>query len=279
MKSPNISLYQDYRLFLNDYFLYKKKTHQQWSLGIWQRQLGLQSRSTLTMIIKGQRHPSLKLVTTLCNYFKFSERESTHFKKLVELQKRYKNSDKMTLILTKKTDSIVQGLQPKKVPSNEQELQDVLLNPLTHILRELTTVEGFKNDVDWIQKSLYLKVSSQEIAQHIQKLKDYNLLYTQDGTLKAGENNFQFSKPSKDKVFQFHSRILETTKEVLSQSNEDERSFNLSFVNIRKENFSIAKKMLREFQAEFNKLTEEKPGDCVYQLSIQFVPVTLSNPS
>ncbi|MGK5089741.1 TIGR02147 family protein [Bdellovibrionota bacterium FG-2] len=73
--------YGDYRTYLKDRFESEKKRRKHWSYGVWAKELGLQSSSTLIMILNGDRNPGPKLIQQLARYLKLNNTESAHFER------------------------------------------------------------------------------------------------------------------------------------------------------------------------------------------------------
>lgn len=91
----SVKKYQDYKVFLNDYFRLKKELNNQWSLGAWASYMGLQNTSTLSRVLNGERIIGPKLFEKLVRYFEMNEEEIEHFKNLIKRSKieRIINSD------------------------------------------------------------------------------------------------------------------------------------------------------------------------------------------
>ena len=66
--SINIFNYSDYREFLRDFFDMKKRVNPSWSYGLWSSKLGLNSISSITMVINGQRHAGKKIQKSLITF-------------------------------------------------------------------------------------------------------------------------------------------------------------------------------------------------------------------
>ena len=91
VSSNDICTYVDYRSFLRDYFNSEKTRDPQWSFGIWARRLQVKSKSSLTMIMKGQRRPGPGIFEKMCQYFGFNQEQREHFRRLLKLEKQTKN--------------------------------------------------------------------------------------------------------------------------------------------------------------------------------------------
>lgn len=54
----------------------------------------------------------------------------------------------------------------------------------------------------------------------------------------------------------------------------DSRSFHTSFMTVRSDRIDDAKALITRFQKEFNELMDDQSGEDIFQLNIQFFPVT-----
>lgn len=245
-----------------------------WSLGIWKRQLKLKSVSTLTMILHGQRHPGKKLIQQLIEHFDFNSNEKSYFEYLVELQKKTKNLSSSMLMLLSSPERVVENSCATDAVLGEVP-QNLLFKRFTHILREMTLLKNFKPQSDWISEHLLNRVSSASVALAIGQLVTAGFLVrTPAGELKINAVALVSRHEDPNMLLNFHKEILAGSLNALTQVAENQRSFNVTFLNVRTDKIGEAKLKILEFQNEFSRLFEEQPGQAVYQLSLQFFPIT-----
>ncbi len=275
----SIRSYQNYQAFLADHVSSMKVKSQGWSLNVWKRHLGIASAASLSMILNGQRHPGKNLILALAKYFQFNPEEARYFEKLVSLQKKSK-STKMSLFLNQVLSNEDKRLELKVIDEDKlQDLQELLMNPLTHILREMTTLKNFRENVSWISQALKSKYSYEEITELLERAIDVGLIKKIEGEgLKISTLAVRVPKPNERSLELFHQKVLGETVSGINSVPQADRAYHVSYLNIRKENLELAKKMLREFQSEFNQFLTEEQGDEVYQLSMQFIPITSAAP-
>lgn len=263
---PNIYNYKDFREFFQDFIHYKKSSNPFWSYGLWAKDLGLTGASTLSMIMSGKRNPSTKLCKTFAHYFKFSQEESDYFQKLVKIQKQTKNDPEMTKYLLDQD-----GKQEQKTSSEKP----LFFDWRAFVIRELTKLEDFKEDMAWVRRRLDNKLSEQEIEDVIEKLIEHGALSrSEDGRLEATK---QVILPGdnikREDAKSFHTEISELSKRSFDIAIE-RRALNSSTLSVDSSKMDQAKELIRNFQIEFSNLMEEETGDEVYQLNIQFFPLT-----
>ncbi|MCO4792265.1 MAG: DUF4423 domain-containing protein [Bacteriovoracaceae bacterium] len=264
VKQPDIQEYKNYRDFLKDFAQFKKFSNPYWSYGSWAKDLGLNGASTLSMILKGKRHPSKKLADTFCNYFKFNEPDKNYFHELIKIQKQTKDDPTLTVLL----------LEQKGLEENKEE-KPLFFDWRAFAIRELTQMDEFDEDPKWISTKLGGKLSPDESKEIVQKLVEYGALErSPSGRLRATSQVIQPSDGfTRSQARTFHHEVTGLTQDAFELP-INQRAFHSSTLSMKKEKIDEAKKLIREFQINFSKLMEDNPGDEVYQFNMQFFPLT-----
>ncbi len=124
----NIFEFQSYTEFLQNYAETKKSTNAHWSLGLWAKQLGLSSTSTLTNILQGRRPPSATLASEIAkSIIELNKHERDYFQLLVEF---YKAGTNLAL-----KESIQNQMKFVQADSSGPENQDaVIARSIQHLL-------------------------------------------------------------------------------------------------------------------------------------------------
>ncbi len=256
---PNIYDFQDYRDFLKAWFDYKKSNSDYWSYGLWARKLGLKTTSALTMVIKKDRHAGPKMVDKFISYFELGLDAETYFKELVRLNKVTKNDPKLLVMLT--------GNQG----SSQSTKGDLVFQWLAFAIREMSHLEDFKPEWDYILNRLRPHVEIPQVQLLLEKLVQRGILtsdYKVTNKVIAPEGEVNPTE-----VKNYHHSIMELAKEALPIS-PTKRIFTSSTISIASKDIEKAQKMIRDFQVEFGKKMEAKPGDDVYLFNMQFFPLT-----
>jgi uncharacterized protein (TIGR02147 family) len=271
MQKIDVQKYTNYLDFLRNY-VSNKKQNPSWSLGLWKRQLNLKSTSTLTMLLKGQRHPGPKLTQKLSQYFKFDAKDKQYFESLIEIQKKV-NDPNLALFILNSPEFLMHKSQIENTKVNR--IDDLFYKRLSHIIREMCQLREFKSDAKWISQNLLEKIPIAVLEDLIEKMKNANLLKESlEGNLQPMPMQAVANPKSKELIAQFHQEVISGSLTALRLSPENERSFHVTFLNVRADKVSEAREKIMQFQNEFSELFEETPGDAVYQLSIQFTPTT-----
>jgi uncharacterized protein (TIGR02147 family) len=264
-EQPIVTEYSDYRSFFSDFISYKKSSNPFWSYGVWAKDLGLTGASTLSMIMSGKRNPSTKLCQIFSDYFEFNNDETDYFINLVKIQKQTKNNPELTAMLLQQNK--------KKLPAKNE--KPLFFDWRAFVIRELTKLDDFQEDINWVRERLNNRISTQEIKEVIDKLIIHGALERgPSGRLQASSQTIlPGDNISREDARVFHNEISELSRKSFD-IDINQRALNSSTLSIKEKNLSQAKDLIRNFQIEFSKLLEEDGGDEVFQLNIQFFPLT-----
>ncbi len=264
---PDILNYKDYRVYLKDFYQYKKGINPQWSYNAWARMLGISSSSTISMIINGKRNPSDSLVSSFANNCKLSDKETHYFKNLVKIQSRIKDPS-LSVILV---DEFIE--REKMVTEIENSDIALLFNINTAILTEMMKLKDFKNDPKWIEKRLAFPMKV-DIESHINRLVKHGIIEKHDGYLITVKNYCASKNPTDEQICNFHQDSLDLVKQSIRLKADDSVLHATTVINISKERMDEAMKLVREFQQRFTQLLDEESGDELMQLNLSVFPLT-----
>ncbi|MEK6706132.1 MAG: TIGR02147 family protein [Bdellovibrionota bacterium] len=271
-----VQKFTDYRAFLLAHAQDMKKQKPSWSYRCWAKTLGLSATSSITKIIQGQRHPGPLMTEKLIQYFRFRERDAQYFRDLVRLYK-IRRDPKLSVLLMEKMGRQHPGGAIKIL---DDPTFSIVSGWYHFVIREMSRMDSFFEDPEWISKSLRFKATPREVGQAIQKLLQANMLIRDErGRLKVSDGRIHTgSGAASEAIKRYHEQMLENAKQGVRAIPMDEREFTSSVLVVRKENLSRAREAIREFKNKFVELFEETAGEAVYALQIQLYPVTKANP-
>lgn len=135
-------------------------------------------------------------------------------------------------------------------------------------IAELTQIDGFKNDIQWIAKKLSLPSSEVKLA--IETLKKVGLLTEENGKLIKKEKDYIFANVPSAAGRKHHHESLDLAHEALEkQQMTDREFFTVSFAMDPKQ-IADAKRRIREFSESLMAEMQETQPKSVYKLSVQF---------
>ncbi len=270
-KRLNIFEYADYREFLRDFNEMKKRVNPSWSFGLWASKLGLNSISSITMIINGQRHAGKKIQASLIKYFNFNSKETYYFEELVKIAKSSKNDPSLTILMLEQNDDL------KSLREENTEQVDLFFNWKAHCVKELTQLKDFVPDGEWIEKRTNSLIKKEEANKLLTALLKSNFIETSNLNGKESLVAVSAIHPTKEVTMEaakaYHKGLMDNSYEAIN-TNKEKRSLNATTLSVLKDDIPKAKELIREFQIHFSEEIEQNPADEVYQLNIQFFPLT-----
>jgi uncharacterized protein (TIGR02147 family) len=266
--------FTDYRNFLKSYLQRTREKKKEFSLRLWARKLNLNGPSNLSMILTGSRHPGGDFTDRLIDYFRFSQQEEKYFKGLIKLAKATGDSEKTALLFKE-----LKKLHPKKeFRLLDADVFDVMANWYYFAIRELVATKSFKEDHSWISKRLQGKVSVIEVKRALEKMLEFNILKRsgKNGKFMQTEEEITTSTDIVSEALkQFHYQMMTLAQESLRKIPLEMREITGVTLNVNPSKLEQAKKLIREFRMSFSKIIgEENSGEEVFQLNIQFFPLT-----
>lgn len=265
--------YSDYRQLLRDFYWERKKSRAHaWSLGIWARQLGLKSPSTLAMILKGSRNPGPELTGKLAKTLRLGPKEIEYFEDLVTL-KKHQDDPRLSVLIMEKLG--------KQHPSGQFQLLDadtfyLISNWYNYAIREMVNLRDFREDSKWISEQIHFKVTPKEVDEAIEALLRLNLLKRNErGRLVSSAGTLTTNNDIADEgIKRFHEQTLGNASEALRKIDPSRREIIGITFCMRESKLAEAKGILRKFRTEFGRLFESGDGDAVYHLELAFIPLT-----
>jgi uncharacterized protein (TIGR02147 family) len=155
--------------------------------------------------------------------------------------------------------------------SSQSTKGDLVFQWLAFAIREMSHLEDFKPEWDYILSRLRPHVEIPQVQLLLEKLVQRGILtsdYKVTNKVIAPEGEVNPTE-----VKNYHDSIMELAKEALPIS-PTKRTFTSSTISIASKDIEKAQKMIRDFQVEFGKQMEAKPGDDIYLFNMQFFPLT-----
>jgi len=273
--ASNLFEFTNYRSFLSAHYEDAKRKNPRWSYEVWTRKLGLKNNSSIIKIISGQREAGPSITRKLVDYFRFANNERLYFHDLIRLSKA-KKDPQLAVTLMQKIQKSFPGQKQRLLNENE-------FSAISHwwfyAVRQMTKLKTFRNDPKWISKKLKFKVQPKEIRKAINILLELELIK------RDGAKNLRFSNENihtshdvvSEAIKRFHEEMLLNARIAVRSVSIVEREISGQTITISKENISKAKALIRTFEEEFCKILGTGSADEVYQLNVQFFPLTKLN--
>lgn len=269
----NLTQFLDFRTFLVAHAQEQKRRNPHWTFGAWAKRLGLKGTASLTRVLQGNRHPGPHMVESFVRYFAFSEKDAEYFRDLVRLSKLKEDTRLSTLIIEKMGKKFANG----SIKYVDEKTFSVISNWYHLPIREMVRLPDFRPDPAWISKHLTFKVGVREVAQAMRTLTELGLVAVDptgrmtlaEGRLNTGDD------VANEAVKRHHEEMLENARAALRVVPVEKREITSQSIAISSQKLSEAKELIRQFQDKFSELMEDETnGDVIYQMQIQFFPLT-----
>lgn len=270
---PNVTEYLNYREYLQDFYISKKKVNASYSYRIFVNRGELGSPSHLKMVIDGSRNLTLSTIPKYVRALGLKRKTDTQFFELLVHYNQENDADQKIIYFNE-----IMNLKRKKGLSMLEKHQFDLLAHWYHVaIYVLIDLNDFKNDPEWISERLRKKVTARQVRETLDSLETLKLIekdevkgYRQtSGALSTDEDIKSLG------AYRYHQDMLELALDSLKNDLLDVREFNGVTMKISKDKLGILKEKIRSFRKEINELTSNMDEtDQIYQLNIQLFPLT-----
>ena len=259
--------HNNYRDILTEEFEKRKAHNPNYSLRAFSRDLKT-SPSRLSEILQGKQGLSAKKACEIAKILNFNVMETDFFSTLVESEHgRSQMAKKSAKLRLKKF-----GMQEQRRLSLE--LFEIISHWEYLAVAELMLLNGAKDSIKWV--ATRLKISEERAQECIDKLISTGLLKRETGRLQRIDDSL-FMWPTEipsASIKNYHKEIILKSLGALFTTQLHEREYNSLVVPIDAAQIGTAKKMIRDFTVELNKLlTGSRRRNRVYCFSTQLFPM------
>ena len=267
---PDIYGYHDYRVFLRDFFLYRKAMESSFSLRALCREANLAS-GYLPMVLSGLRSLSGKALAKLARPLGLQMPELSYLELLCTMADADSPQVRLDALERIQRFRSYRELNPREI-----EVYRYLTRWYYVAIREMTALEGFRADAAWIQERLRAKVPLKEIEQALEFLKSNGYLEVlPDGTAKLPQKDVQcVGGVYRIALAQFHREMLTRASDSLSHTSSEERTITGHTVAVAPEQYDEVKRILDEALTKIAQLPQSESPSSVYHVALAAFPLT-----
>jgi len=270
-EKPDIFNYNNFRLYLSDYYDYRHRQDTSFTKSYICKELGLpNTRSYFGDIIGGKYLSSIKipLFITLLN---LDKNEATFFRALVNFNQATDPDERELffdqLISLNQTPHSI--LPSRKILKYYKEWYNPVIRTLLHVI-------NVKNDFAYLAKTVHPPITVKQARESIRLLLSLELVYrTTEGFLKP-TNNVLSTGPfnNDDLVMQYQLECLNQARKVILHKNQQPRRIITKMMGISRDAYIKIEKKIEKFNSEITSLVhkDEHSADRVYQLIMQLLP-------
>lgn len=274
-EQKSIFEYTDYRLFLKEYYEERKRENSNFSFRSFANRAGV-SPSLFRDIISRRRNLTLQVMEKYAGVMKLNKRETAYFELLVRFNNSDENSEKNHCFA-----EMIRARGRSGIKFLGAAHYTFFSKWYYSALREVITLDDFREDYNWIGKKLNPPITAGEAKEAVDFLFDIGML----GRNEKGEliqtdavisSEYEMASAA---LRNFHSQMIGLADRAQEAIPRSEREVSSLTLGISQQTLYRIKERIRIFKEELLSIVvdDSSDSDTVCQLNIQLFPLT--NPS
>lgn len=254
--------YQD---FLLEELRSRRSRNPHYSLRAFARDLGMPA-SKLSQNLRGLCGISVAKAEKIALKLQMREDEKQLFLALVESQHA------RSRVARQQAQASLQRIREEKLDELSLETFSTIRDWYHMAILEMTDVEGFRPDPDWIAEKLGLP--RDVVTAAVERLQTVGLLIADGPNWKQTHEDLELPSgvPSRT-IREHHKQILTKAILALDHTAVEKREYSTQTFSFDREQLGEVKNMVREFQRRLSRLTAQGTKDSVYVMSVQVFPL------
>ena len=268
---PDVLQYTNYRVYLRDYYEYKKKTVPAFSLRFFAEKAGLSSHAHLKLTIDGKRNITKNTVVKLIHGLGLDGQRAAYFESLVFFNQAQTDADKQVYYA-----QLLKASPRSKLHKMEKAQFRIFREWHHSAILEMVALKDFRPIPDWISKRLGGLITPAQVTESLKLLVELGLLvktangYRQRDPLITTDDEVQDLM-----VKMYHLQMLKLSADMLSALPGPQRDVSAQTFSIKREDFPNLKKHLQLMRKELLDFSAKAgEGEDVVQINIQLYPLT-----
>ena len=268
---PDVLQYTNYRLFLRDYYDYKKSTSTAFSLRYFAGKAGLSSHAHLKLAIDGKRNLTKGTVTKLIVGLGLEGHRATYFENLVFFNQAKTEKEKQTyyaLLLKASPRSRLRRLDASQFRIFKEWYHSMIL--------EMISLKHFNPAPEWISRRLMGNVPPSQVAESLKLLQELGLIVkTAQGYRRLDPLLTTDDEVSDLMVKYYHYAGFKLAAEAISNLPPEIRDISAFTFPVKRSDFPALKKHIQLMRKELLDFSADAgEADDIIQVNIQLFPVT-----
>jgi len=268
----DIFSYTDYRQLLKDlYDQFSKKTF--FSQRYLAKAAGLGSHSYIRMVLKGQRNLSPQSIAKFATAFKMNKKEASYFEALVFFNQATDTNEKEHYF-----EKLITIKPLHQISKIAREQYEYLINRHYVVIREMTAMKDFREDLEWIGEKLNPPAKPKEVERAIEVLLKLKLLRRDESGKLIHTRTALETAPDvlSLEIYNYHRTMLNEAMECMLNTPYQDRDFSAMTIPVAKNQIGAIQDILSKARAEIISLISrgKKEFDEVYQVNVHLYPLT-----
>ena len=268
---PDVLQYTNYRVYLRDYYEFKKKTVPAFSLRFFAEKAGLSSHAHLKLTIDGKRNITKNTVVKLIHGLGLDGQRAAYFESLVFFNQAQTDADKQVYYAQ------LLKASPRSKLHKMDAAQFRIFREWHHsAILEMVALKDFRPIPDWISKRLGGLITPAQVTESLKLLVELGLLVKTANGCRQRDPLITTDDEVQDlMVKMYHLQMLKLSADMLSALPGPQRDVSALTFSIKREDFPNLKKHLQLMRKELLDFSAKAgEGEDVVQINIQLYPLT-----
>ncbi|MGC4087874.1 MAG: TIGR02147 family protein [Polyangiaceae bacterium] len=277
-KDVGVSVYDflDYRAYLRAYYEASKRARPSFSFRLFSKLARLKSPNFLKLVMDGERNLGADSVQRFAEALGLMPHEAEFFADLVAFSQADNMGEK-----NRAFERIAASRRFRQARRIDGELFAYLSHWYNPAIRELAAREDFQEEPRWIAMQLLPRITPTEAAEAMKLLLSLGLLVRDEktGRVVRGEPTLTTEHEVRSLgAAAFHRQMLERAGQSIDLVPRDQRDLAALTVCVSAQTAALVKQRIHEFREALTELCDsDAQGDVVYQLNVQWFPLSVSN--
>lgn len=271
LAEPDVLQYTNFRVYLKDYYEFKKRTSAAFSLRFFAEKAGLSSHAHLKLTIDGKRNITKGTVTKLIHGIGLDNQRAVYFENLVFFNQAETDEEKQTYF-----DQLVKCSPRSKLHKMEKAQLRIFREWHHSAIWEMVALRSFRPIPDLISKKLCCLVTPSQVQESLDLLTDVGLLVKTANGYRQSNPMITTDDEVQDMMVKlYHQQMLRVSAQKLTDLPSEKRDFSALTFSIRREDFPNLKKHIQLMRKELLSFSaKDGEADDVVQVNIQLFPLT-----
>lgn len=272
-QKPNIFNYNDFRVYLKDYYTFKHQRNKKFSKAFICKELGLpNSRSYFQDVLNGKFVSQLK-IPLFIKLFNLNNEEAQFFRVLVNYNQAVDDPKEREFLF----EQLVSLNQTPKAIINEKEYA-FYKDWYNSVVRAVLNIVDFKKDGNYLKfaRQIFPPLTETQARASVNLLLGLDLIKENEyGYLKPTEKVISTGAYAKDEIIkQNQLKSLEIAREAILKNQKQPQRVITKTISVSEEGYNRVLKNIEKCSSEINSIVhkDEAPADRVYQLDIILFP-------
>jgi len=268
---PDVLQYTNYRVYLRDYYEFKKKTVPAFSLRFFAEKAGLSSHAHLKLTIDGKRNITKNTVVKLIHGLGLDGQRAAYFESLVFFNQAQTDADKQVYYA-----QLLKASPRSKLHKMEKSQFRIFREWHHSAILEMVALKDFRPIPDWISKRLGGLITPAQVTESLKLLVELGLLVKTANGFRQRDPLITTDDEVQDMMVKmYHLQMLKLSADMLSALPGPQRDISALTFSIKREDFPNLKKHLQLMRKELLDFSAKAgEGEDVVQINIQLYPLT-----